>query len=231
MAGVSVLGPDWIKDLLEGKTDFLDPKWIELNTMLNDLSKYYQRGFTGNSADDLGTSFAFGQAGMVFFGVWGVGQWTELNPDLNVGFFMVPTLNVDDEAYAYVFVDGALSLTSNCPENITDSAIEVLKYTATPEFGTIFSEVTLNIPAVNGAIMPDVEILAEVNEIAANHASPYGYWVGSEFVIGKPSLYSDVLSPGMQKMYAGEMTPEELAQKAQDALSQWFKPLMERLGK
>ena len=231
IVGTSILGPCWIKRLMEGHTDFLDPDWIYVNKLLNDLKKYYQEGFMANTTDDLNTAFAFGQAAMVFYGIWGYGMWKQLNPEMegNVGYFMAPPDCECGQPWAYVFMDGALALTSNSKN--PDAALEVLRFAATPEFGTIFAKYTYNIPAVKGAQMPNDPLLKEIMEVVNKHASPYVYWVGSVFVSGKPSLYQDVLSPGMQAMYAGKITPEELAQKAQDALSQWFEPLKKRLGK
>ncbi len=227
MCGVSVLGPGWIKRLTEGKIDFLDQDWIYMNTLLNDLKQYYQKNFMANIVTDMDAAFAFGQAGMVFYGIWGAQMWEELNPDINIGYFMVPPDYVGNQPYAYVYMDGAVGLSKNADNK--EAALKVLEFAATPEFGTIFSNVTKNIPAVTGAEMPDVPILKEANEVANNNASPYVYWVGSELVAGQPSLYSDVLSPGIQAMYSDEMTPAELAQECQDALSQWYEPLIERL--
>ncbi|MDD8053015.1 MAG: extracellular solute-binding protein [Thermotogota bacterium] len=229
MCGVSILGPAWIKRLSEGKVDFLDQDWIYLQTLLNDLKVYYQDGYMGNDTNDMNAAFAFGQAAMVFYGAWGYQTWKELNPDINVGYFMVPPDWEGSDPYSYIYMDGAFGLTS-IAKNPTD-AIKILKYTATPEFGTIFTGITANIPAVSGAVMPDIPLLKEVMEAGANHASPYVYWVGSPFVVQRPSLYDAVLSPGMQAMYMGQITPAQLAQQAQDALSQWFEPLMRKLGK
>ncbi|OAA32527.1 ABC transporter substrate-binding protein [Kosmotoga arenicorallina S304] len=226
MCGVSVLGPEWIKDLTEGKTCFLDVKFVDLNRKLNDLKKYYQDGFMGNSTNDLNAAFAFGQAAMVFYGIWGYQTWHELNPDLRVGYFMVPPANECQEPYAYTYMDGAIALTSNV-KNREDS-LKVLEFCATPEFGTIFSNITYNIPAVSGADLPDLDILKVAVDTYNNHASPYVYWVGSVFVTQKPSLYTDVLSPGMQAMYSNKLTPEELARNAQEAISQWYEPLMKK---
>jgi len=163
---------------------------------------------------------------MVFYGIWGYQTWHELNPDLRVGYFMVPPANECQEPYAYTYMDGAIALTSNV-KNREDS-LKVLEFCATPEFGTIFSNVTYNIPAVSGAQLPDLDILKVAVDTYNNHASPYVYWVGSVFVTQKPSLYTDVLSPGMQAMYSGKITPEELARNAQDAISQWYEPLMKK---
>ncbi len=227
MCGVSILQPNWIKKLIEGKTDFMDSKWIELNTLLDNLKKYYQPYFLANSTQDLNSAFAFDQAAMVFYGIWGYQTWKKLNPSLNVGYFMVPPLSKTQKPWAYTFMDGAISLTSNC-KNV-DMALKVLKFVATPQFGTIFSNITYNIPAVSGAKLPDIPLLKRVVEIYKNDSSPYVYWVGSVLTTGTPSLYDSVLSPGMQAMYAGKITPKEFAEKAEKALSQWYEPLINYL--
>ena len=88
--------------------------------------------------------------------------------------------------------------------------------------------ITYNIPAVVGASIPPDPLLEEVLDVYNNNASPWVYWVGSVFTTQKPSLYDDVLSPGMQALYAGQLTPEGLSQMAQDAISQWYPPLMNK---
>jgi len=180
----------------------------------------------GNSTVDQDAAFAFGQAAMVFYGAWGYQTWKDLNPDLNVGYFMVPPETKDQTPYAYTYLDGAIALTSNV-KNLEDSK-EIIKFCATPEFGTIFAGITYNIPAVVGAEIPPDPLLEEVLDVYNNNASPWVYWVGSVFTTQKPSLYDDVLSPGMQALYAGQLTPEGLSQMAQDAISQWYPPLMNK---
>lgn len=224
IAGVSLLQPEWIKDLIDGKTNFLDPKWIEVNKKLNDLKVFYQKGFSGNSTQDLESNFAFEQAAMVFYGSWGYQLYKTLNPDIQVGYFMAPPSSTNEKPYAYTYVDGGIALTSNTKNK--ELAIEVLKFVSTPEFGTILSNTTFDIPAVSGATLPDDPLFKELVETYNNHASPYVYWVGSPFVTGKPSLYDDILTPGMQEMYAGRITPEELAKKCQEGISMWYEPLM-----
>lgn len=231
MCGVSILGPQWIKELTDGATDFLAPKWIQLNTLLNDLKTYYQPGFLANSTSDQDAAFAFGQAAMVFYGIWGYGTWIQLNPEIanDVGYFMVPPLSENDKPYAYSYMDGAFSLTSSC-KNVP-LALKVLQFTATPQFGTIFTKLTNNIPAVSGVTMPDVSILKQAVNVYKNDSSPWVYWVGSVFTTGTPDLYNSVLSPGMQSMYAGKITPYQFAVMAQKAVSQWYKPLQDFIAK
>ena len=226
MCGVSILGPEWIKNLIEGKTNFLDPKYVDLNRKINDLKKYYQDSFMANDMADQDAALAFGQTAMILTGIWGLPTWKELDPDVNVGYFMVPPARADQKPYAYTYNDGSITMTSSVKNK--ELANKVLEFVATPKFGTIFSNVTFNIPAVSGAEVPDDPLLREVVDIYNNHASPYLYVVGSVFDTQTPSLYNDVLSPGMQAMYLDEITPEELAKMSQDEISKWYEPLMKK---
>jgi len=227
MCGVSILGPEWIKKLIDGETDFLSPKWVELNTLLDNLKIYYQPGFIADNEAARDSLFAFGKAAMVFYGSWGYQIWKQLNPNINVGYFMVPPLSTDQKPYAYAYMDGAIAMTSSC--NNKDMALKLLNFVASPEFVSIFANITYNLPAVEGSKLPNDPLFEKVFSTYEHNVSPYVYWVGSVFVTQTPSLYEDVLSPGMQKMYAGKITPEQFAQMAEDAISKWYTPLQEYL--
>ena len=96
MCGVSVLGPAWTKDLTDSKPNFLDPKLTDLNSRLNDLKTYYQPGFMGNYTTDQDAAFAFGQAAMIFYGIWDHQNWINFSPVMRGGYFMVPPISVGD---------------------------------------------------------------------------------------------------------------------------------------
>ncbi len=224
MTGVSVLGEKWIGELIEGKRKFTDPEFVDLNRRLNDLKVYYQKDFMANDTTDMSAGFAMGQAAMVFYGIWGGTRWKELNPDFHYGYFPVPPKTTNDKAYVYVYMDGSYGL--NKASKNKDAAIKILKFTATPEYGKIFSATTGEMTAVKGAELPkDNPILLEGYKYANTIASKNIYWVGSPFQKGNPTVYA-ILREGMQAMYLDKITPEELAKRVQDGVSTWYKPLM-----
>ena len=222
MSGVNIPGEAWIKDVLEGKTTFDDPAYHDLNTRLMDLSRYYQPNFMANTADELTAAFALGQAAMVFYGVWGETSYRELNPDFNYGFFPVPPVDRSAEPKVYVYMDGAYAI--NSKSSNTEESLEVIRYTTTTDYGTLFSEITGEITAMNGARLPDNEILQICYEYAQNSAAVYTYWVGSPFQAGSPTPYN-ILSEYMQTMYLGDVPPETVGMKINEALSSWFEPI------
>lgn len=223
MSGVSIPGEEWIGRLIEGEVAFNDPEMIDLHTKLNNLKQYYQDDFMANNAEEQDALFAFEEAAMVFYGIWAITTWHELNPELEVGYFPVPPDSSDVPARAYVYMDGSFAI--NSETEVRDAAMRVLEYAATPEFGTIFAEVTGEMTAVaNVEMPPENEILVEAYGLSTSIAAENIYWVGSPFQRGSPTPY-DILQEGMQAMYIGDITPEELADRLQEGVSQWYEPL------
>ncbi len=223
MVGVSSPGSDWIGKLARGEAKFTDPEFVDIGKRLNDLKVYYQKDFIANSTDEMSAGFALGQGAMVFYGIWGGNNWKKLNPDFHYGYFPVPVVNAGETPSVYVYMDGSYGL--NAASKNTEAALKVLEFAATPEFGTIFSNVTGEMTAVKGATLPaDKPILQECYKTANTMAAENTYWVGSVFQNGSPTVYS-ILREKMQAMYLGDITPEQLAQDVQDGLSTWFKPL------
>ena len=158
---------------------------------------------------------------MVSYGAWGGTNWLTLNPDLKYGYFPVPAEKAGG-ARAYVYMDGSYGL--NGASRNRDAALKVLSFTATTEFGKIFSSLTGEITAVKGVSLPaDKPVLAECYEVANTIAAKHTYGIGSPFEEGNPTVY-DILSSGMQEMYLGEITPAELAARVQEGVASWYRP-------
>jgi raffinose/stachyose/melibiose transport system substrate-binding protein len=220
MVGVSYPGEAWIAKLIAGKVKFTDPEYVGMLTALKDLTKYYQDGFVANTSAEQDVAFSMGQAGMIFYGIWGNTNWLKTNPDFKFGFFPVPAKDKSVQPRVYVYMDGSYGLYSG--SKVQAAALKVLNFAATPEFGKIFSETTGEITAVSGVAMPkDKPVVQECYDASTKIASASRYWVGSPFDAGKPSVY-DLMTENMQAMYAGALTPVEVAKKMQDGIELWY---------
>ena len=222
MIGVSLPGQDWIRNATMGDAKFDDPAFVDLLTRMNDLKQYYQDDFIANDTAEMSAGFAFGEAAMVFYGIWEVNNWKELNPDIKVGYFPVPPLRASTSPSVYVYMDGSYALNSDSEQQ--DAALKVLQFTATPAYGTIFVEDRGEITAVQGVTIPaDNAILSEAYATANELAGEYLYWVGSPFTAGTPNVYT-VLRERIQAMYLDEITPAQLAAEVQEGLEIWYGP-------
>jgi raffinose/stachyose/melibiose transport system substrate-binding protein len=221
MTGVSIPGEDWIGRAIRGEAKFTDPPFVDLNQKLYDLRAFYQKDFMANSTAEMDAAFALGQVAMVFYGVWGGTNWLTLNPNFKYGYFPVPAEKAGG-ARAYVYMDGSYGL--NAGSKNRDAALKVLSFAATTEFGKIFSSLTGEITAMKGVALPaDKPVLAECYEVANSIAAKHIYWVGSPFEAGNPTVYN-ILAPGMQEMYLGQITPAGLAAKVQEGVASWYPP-------
>lgn len=221
MVGVSYPGEEWIGKAIRGEARFTDAPYVDMLQKLYDLRVFYQKDFTANTAAEMDAAFALGQAAMVFYGVWGDSNWLKLNPNFKYGYFPVPGVKPGD-ARVYVYMDGSYGL--NSASKNRDAALKVLNYTATTEFGAIFSAITGEMTAMKGVTLPpNKPVLAEAYDVGSKLAAKYIYWVGSPFEAGNPTVYN-ILTPGMQEMYLGKITPAELAKKVQDGVATWYPP-------
>ncbi len=219
MVGVSIPGEDWIGKVVKGEVKFTDPAYVDMLQKLYDLRAFYQKDFMANMAAEMDAGFALGQAAMVFYGVWGDSNWLKLNPNFKYGYFPVPGVKPGD-ARVYVYMDGSYGL--NAASKNRDAALKVLNYTATTDFGTMFAAITGEMTAIKGVTLSkDKPVLVECYDVANKLAAKNIYWVGSPFEAGKPTVY-DILTPGMQEMYLGKITPAELARKVQDGVAGWY---------
>ena len=220
MVGVSYPGEAWIAKLLDGKAKFTDPEYVDMLKALNGLTKYYQEGFVANTSAEQDVAFAMGQAAMIFYGIWGNTNWLKTNPDFKFGYFPVPPKDPKVQAKVYVYMDGSYGLYAG--SKVQAAALKVLNFAATSPFGKLFSETTGEITAIRNVAMPkDKPVLAECYDASTKLASAARYWVGSPMDAGQPSAYN-LMTENMQAMYAGAMTPEQVAQKMQDGVALWY---------
>ncbi|WP_163099089.1 ABC transporter substrate-binding protein [Peribacillus alkalitolerans] len=220
--GATSLGDDWVKGLIEGKNKFSDPQFVDVLTRINDLKKYFQDGYSASSYQDMQTLFTQEQAAIILDGIWSVGTYKEQNPNMKIGSFMAPSVNAGEESHIYAFVDGGYGL--NAKANNKDLALEVLSYTATKDYGQLYTDTFGEISAYPGVKAANAsESLTQAMDRFENNSINQLFRIRSPFDYGDPAV-GTLLSAGMQSMFAGKQTPQQLADQVQKDLSKWYKP-------
>lgn len=202
--------------LVIGEKDFTDPVFIESIEAMNDLKKYFPANSEGLGMEDIRTLFAMEQAAMFPLGSWEIPVVKELNPDLDFGFFPMPSKTGNQTVTTWV--DGSFAINANSKNK--EAAKTFLEFLTTKEFGELFVEEFKMISAIPGITSND-ELLSELSKTVETNSTPY-YWV-VKFVSGDPTTKS-VLETELQGMYLGKVTPAEVAQKVQESAETWFEP-------
>jgi raffinose/stachyose/melibiose transport system substrate-binding protein len=214
----SIYGRDFYDDLVAGNADFTDPRYIEALAKYNEIStQYFPDGFVGLDYPSSQQLFISGLAGMFAGGSFELASFQTQNPDLNMGIFAPPGLTAEDEKVVSIYYDGgyAVNATTKHPE----ASLKFANYLASLEFGQAFANGLKNISPIPGVTF-ESELLQEVADL--NKTSiPYIMFV--HFRYAEPSG-SAVLQTEIQKMSAGQQTPEGIGQVLTESLATWYEP-------
>ncbi|WDR07454.1 extracellular solute-binding protein [Devosia rhodophyticola] len=213
----SIMGKEFYNDLVAGKADFTDARYIEALTKLKEISAFFPDGFIGLDYASSQQLFSSGLAAMFAGGSFELATFKTLNPDLDLGVFAAPGMSADDEKLVGLFFDGGYAANAN-GEN-KEAAVKFLNYVASKEFGQAFADSLNNISTVPGVTFSN-PLLQEVSDLNKS-AIPYMMLV--HFRYDEPSG-SVLLQGEVQKLMADQTTPEAIGSALTDGLAAWYKP-------
>lgn len=232
----SLLGSDFIEQMVAKEKRWDDPRVVNLFARLQEITQYYQDNWeaTGTSGNEMETLFATGRSAMEVSGTWDLAiNFLKINPDLNVGVFLTPTMTADETQYLDWIVDGVFGLSSQIQDPAVKAAAEaVIKYTATPEFGKLWAETNQVISPIDGTeLESDHPVTVQVRQwLADGVGSRDLLGTGSPFMLPPLPTGTDVQTyesvqsvcwTVLPQLMKGQMTPEEAAATFQDKLS-WY---------
>lgn len=216
--GSSLMTKAFYEELMAGTTDFTDPRFTGALAAVKDLSaQYFPDGFIGLDYPSAQQLFSSGLAGMFVGGSYELANFKAQNPDIELGMFAAPGKTAADEKLVGLYFDGGYA--ANAAGANKEASIKFLNYLASQEFGQAFASTLNNISTVPGVTF-DNPLLAEVAELN-QHSIPY--LMLAHFRYGEPSG-SVLIQAEMQKLFAGETTPEAIGTALTEGLAAWYEP-------
>jgi raffinose/stachyose/melibiose transport system substrate-binding protein len=215
----SIFGRGFYDDMVAGKADFTDPRYVDALTKYNEIStKYFPEGFVGLDYPSAQQLFISGMAGMFAGGSFELAAFEAQNPNLNMGIFAAPGVNADDEKLGAIYFDGGYAV--NAASKHPEAALKFANYLASVEFGQAFANGLKNISPIPGVTF-ESPLLQEVAEMNTTSTIPYIMFV--HFRYAEPSG-SALLQSEIQKMSAGQQTPEGVAKTVTEGVAAWYEP-------
>jgi raffinose/stachyose/melibiose transport system substrate-binding protein len=219
--GASIIGQDFYQDLMAGTTDFTDPRYVEALAAVNDLAqKYFPEGFIGIDYPSSQQLFTSGLAGMFAGGSFELANFKSQNPDIELGVFPAPVANEGDQHLVGLYFDGGYA--GNATTEHPEAVYKFLAFLASPEFGQEFANRLNNISPIPGVTF-DNPLLQEVAELNQN-SIPYIMLV--HFRYQEPTG-SVLLQAAVQKMLAGQATPEQAAAEVTEGIKTYYEPFQD----
>ncbi len=121
--------PDFYKQLMDGKSSYQDPCYVELLQKMQVIGTYFQKNAMGFAYANAPGLFAQGEYPMMIDGSWSVPQVEAANPDFQVDAFLLPGTN-DPEKSTLAPVSGAMpfAVNVNSPDARKDAALKYLDF-------------------------------------------------------------------------------------------------------
>jgi len=217
-----VIGPSayngnaFVDKVVKGESNLVSPEFQKSIARMNELTPYFPDNFTGLDLNDQRALFTAEKAAMFINGSFELEVLRNMNPNLEVDFFPMPT---DEGGYVITtWVDGSYGV--NAKSKHKAEALKFMEFMTTKQFGEMFANELTRISAV-----PDVQtsdpLVNKMADLASTSSTPYLMVV--HFNEGKPTT-KVTLETSLQGMYLGQLTPEQVAQEVQKSAETWFAP-------
>lgn len=204
--------------VVRGNSRFTDKLFVRAIQETAALKDYFPNNFMGIGENEGRALFFTDQAAFIITGSWNIGFLKDQNPKLEFGFMPAPPVTKARKPMVSTFADGNYSINSKTKNR--DAALRFLNYLASLEFGQQFTEQLAQASAVPGVKAKD-PILQEVIEARQTFGTPYIMLVNFRY---KTPTGSELLRNGIQKLFQGQGTPEQVAADVQRGLAAWYAP-------
>ncbi|TKD71096.1 ABC transporter substrate-binding protein [Pseudalkalibacillus hwajinpoensis] len=211
-------GNEFVDKITAGETDFTSDEFQSSIDAMDEIKQFFPKNYKGLGMEDIRTMFFTGDAAMFPLGSWEIEVLREMNPELELGFFPMPSA-VGKEPTITTWVDGSYAINANSEHK--EAAKKFLQFMTTEEFGTMFTEEFKMISAIPGIESED-ELVNALGKAVEEQSTPYMMLV--HFAGGNPSTKATIETE-LQGMYLGERTPEEVANAVQESAKSWYEPL------
>ena len=218
--GSSIIGTDFYGQLMAGTTDFNDPSYVEALAAVKEASQYFPDDFIGIDYASSQQLLAAGLAGMFAGGSFELANFKSQNPDIQLGVFAPPVSDTGDQHLVGLYFDGGYA--GNAKTDHPEAVQKFLTFLASPEFAQVFANSLNNISPIPGVTFEN-PLLQEVAELNQN-SIPYIMLV--HFRYQEPTG-SVLLQAAVQKMLAGEQTPEQAAAEVTAGIATYYEPFQD----
>jgi len=207
-------GSTFYEAVTRGQTNFRDPTYTGALAKMLDLRPYMPQGFMGVDYATMQQLFLNEQAAMFIGGSWEIGFFKAQNKNLDFSVFAAPPQRADQIPWVSSFADGNYGINAKTP--YMEAALKFIRFTATTEFGQMFTDLLAQASPAPGVVIKD-PVLQQVQAMNRK-ATPYIMLVGFRW---QAPTGSTLLQSALQGMLAGTMTPAQVGDEITRGLSAW----------
>ncbi|MDP8212883.1 MAG: extracellular solute-binding protein [Candidatus Zapsychrus exili] len=205
----NIMGEKKVMDTFKGEVPYTDPDWIKVFSIFKDLADrgILVEGVVTKPNKFAEQDFALERAAFAFNGSWCVNVYNDMNPDLEYGAMLPPSIN--PKLPMRIWGGAGSSFVVNQDSTNKDKAIAFLKWITNKEQQSYLAKETKNLPSNRQALSDIPKILSEFARVMDYTTYP-SIWEYNE-----AALVSEKFNRGIQSIIIGEKTPQEVAEEVQ----------------
>lgn len=237
--GASTMTDSFTKALTEKKAKYSDAPFAKTLAAFQQLSPYLEDNWqgTGSADNEQETALALGKCGFVIDGIFDTPEMKKVNPNVQLGQFLVPSPTGIAPKIDW-YVDGEIAMNAKIGNSDEEKAAEkIMAFTATPTFGTAFSDIAGEISPIKGVKVPakyPLSVQAEKWYLQSPISPIFGIRSPMDTPPPNPASLKNSKSPTSTAgiftaeqniavpLLSGKLTPSAAAQKVQQAEAWYF---------
>lgn len=217
--GATAYDQAYIDDLLSGKADLADDRFIESVKRMEQLEGLFPKDFIALDDKDTQAMFYTGQAAMYINGSYRLETFENTAPDLNIGILPSFAKEKGGETPLVTWVDGSYAVVKASKHQ--EEAKKFMEFMASKEFGQMFSDELSRISAIPG-VEPKHELVKEMTALGEQNPIPYLMLV---YLGGGSPTTKTTFENALQGMYIKELTVDGVIDESQKSMDKWFEPV------
>jgi raffinose/stachyose/melibiose transport system substrate-binding protein len=154
-------------------------------------------------------------------GSFEIANFRKQNPKLALDFIAPPAPKVGDPRYVSKFFDGGYAVNAKSANGA--DALKLVRWMGTKQYGDKFAALLGNISPIKGVVIQD-PLLAQVatlNEVSI----PY---IMAVYFRYETPTGSELLQSGVQRMMAGNMTPQQVGTEVTQGIARYYVPFQKK---
>ncbi|THF74502.1 ABC transporter substrate-binding protein [Cohnella fermenti] len=211
-------GNEFAEEVISGKTDFTDSRFVDSIQRMKDLEEYFPKDFIAIEDKDAQAMFYTHEAAMYINGSHRLETFEANEIDFDVDFIPGFAPSKGEPANIVAWVDGSYAVAKSSKHQ--EEALKFLEFVASKSFGQTFSEQLTRVSPIAG-VEPSNALLQSMAKLNETQATPY--LILASFNQGAPTSKT-TFEDSLQGMYLGKLTPQQVAEDFQASVAKWFKP-------
>lgn len=203
-----ILGADGFADLRKGKRKLTDPDLLKAAHFFKEMYQYYQPGAIGTAYTEGKALFALGRGAMMVAGSADNAGFTTTNPKINLGVIAFPA-PAGGKPSTVTGMQGVFGI--NAKTASTAQGLAFIQWMLRREVGQMVMD-TITLATIKGITPSDNRVMKDVVEAAT--INDVRVW----FELPETAKTYAATGPLAQKLFIGEITPEQFAQSLQNVI-------------